>query len=612
MDVRLPDGTIIKNVPEGTTKAALVQRLQRNGMAVPAEWMDQAKPEPRPDPTEGMSGTQKFLAGVGKGMTDLGRGVAQLTGFMSQQEIDEAKKLDAPLMNTGAGTAGNVTGLIATGLPTMFAPGANTVTGAAVTGGVMGLLQPVATGESRTTNTLIGGAAGGGGVLAGRFLRGAYQGGKALIEPFTQGGREKIAGRVIQRFADDPSKIAAATSKPTITGAIPTLAEQTGDAGLARLQDGLRAADPQIGNQISQRLADNNAARVASLGRLAGDSAKMKAAEAARDAATKDLYTQATKAAYTVDDKLAELLDRPAVKQAMQRAQKLAENQGRKTTFKVEPGNPYGGLGIPDNNSRKITGQALQDLKMAMDEMLTDPASGFTGKAGATIKDLRGQLLGWMEDANPAFKAARTTYRDASKPINSMQIGEEVARRATSNTSDLAGNPRMQANALLGMLRDESGLIERATGRKGVGNSLADVMAPDDLNLLRSVASEADRAAAVATAGNGPGSATAQRLASQNILRQLVGPTGLPESWAESALANTVIGKPMNLLYGGVAEPKIQQALAQAVLDPDTARAVLLQAQRQNIQLPQNALQQLTAAAARLSIPAAGLVARDR
>ena len=612
MDVRLPDGTIIKNVPEGTTKAALVQRLQRNGMAVPAEWMDQTKPEPRPDPTEGMSGTQKFLAGVGKGMTDLGRGVAQLTGFMSQQEIDEAKKLDAPLMNTGAGTAGNVTGLIATGLPTMFAPGANTVTGAAVTGGLMGLLQPVATGESRTTNTLIGGAAGGGGVLAGRVVRGAYQGGKALIEPFTQGGREKIAGRVIQRFADDPSKIAAATSKPTITGAIPTLAEQTGDAGLARLQDGLRAADPQIGNQISQRLADNNAARVASLGRLAGDSAKMKAAEAARDAATKDLYTQATKAAYTVDDKLAELLDRPAVKQAMQRAQKLAENQGRKTTFKVEPGNPYGGLGIPDNNSRKITGQALQDLKMAMDEMLTDPASGFTGKAGATIKDLRGQLLGWMEDANPAFKAARTTYRDASKPINSMQIGEEVARRATSNTSDLAGNPRMQANALLGMLRDESGLIERATGRKGVGNSLADVMAPDDLNLLRSVASEADRAAAVATAGNGPGSATAQRLASQNILRQLVGPTGLPESWAESALANTVIGKPMNLLYGGVAEPKIQQALAKAVLDPDTARAVLLQAQRQNIQLPQNALQQLTAAAARLSIPAAGLVARDR
>ena len=620
MDVRLPDGTIIKNVPEGTTKAALVQRLQRNGMAVPAEWMDQTKPEPRPDPTEGMSGTQKFLAGVGKGMTDLGRGVAQLTGFMSQQEIDEAKKLDAPLMNTGAGTAGNVTGLIATGLPTMFAPGANTVTGAAVTGGLMGLLQPVATGESRTTNTLIGGAAGGGGVLAGRVVRGAYQGGKALIEPFTQGGREKIAGRVIQRFADDPSKIAAATSKPTITGAIPTLAEQTGDAGLARLQDGLRAADPQIGNQIGQRLADNNAARVASLGRIAGDSTKVSAAEAAREAATKPLYDKAFSQTVQVDDALKSLLDRPSVRSAIGRAANIAKEGGRTfglTTPTTKPasvlldasGNPLvPAIEIP----AKITGRTLQDLKMGMDALLKDPTSGISGAEAKAIKDTRALLIKWMEGAIPEFNAARTGYAAASKPINSMQIGEEVARRATSNTSDLAGNPRMQANALLGMLRDEPRLMERATGRKGIGNSLADVMAPDDLNLLRSVASEADRAAAVATAGNGPGSATAQRLASQNILRQLVGPTGLPESWAESALANTVIGKPMNLLYGGVAEPKIQQALAKAVLDPDTARAVLLQAQRQNIQLPQNALQQLTAAAARLSIPAAGLVARDR
>lgn len=44
MDVRLPDGTIIKNVPEGTTKADLVAKLQRNGMAVPAEWLTAAPP----------------------------------------------------------------------------------------------------------------------------------------------------------------------------------------------------------------------------------------------------------------------------------------------------------------------------------------------------------------------------------------------------------------------------------------------------------------------------------------------------------------------------------------------------------------------------------------
>lgn len=44
MDVRLPDGTVIQNVPEGTTKAELVTKLQRNGYAVPADWLQEAKP----------------------------------------------------------------------------------------------------------------------------------------------------------------------------------------------------------------------------------------------------------------------------------------------------------------------------------------------------------------------------------------------------------------------------------------------------------------------------------------------------------------------------------------------------------------------------------------
>lgn len=62
MDVRLPDGTIIKDVPDGTTKADLVTKLQRNGMAVPAEWLD-SKPKPK-----GMEGGA--LHGVAQGVRD--------------------------------------------------------------------------------------------------------------------------------------------------------------------------------------------------------------------------------------------------------------------------------------------------------------------------------------------------------------------------------------------------------------------------------------------------------------------------------------------------------------------------------------------------------------
>jgi hypothetical protein len=275
----------------------------------------------------------------------------------------------------------------------------------------------------------------------------------------------------------------------------------------------------------------------------------------------------------------------------MERAKKLAENNGRTFSFSTPSVDHFGGLGNNAKEStRQITGQGLQDLKMAMDEMLTDPTAGFTGKAGNTIKDLLGQIIDWMEKANPDFKAARQGYAEASKPLNQMDIGTALLNKGASNTSDLAGNVRLMPNKLTGMLKDEQGLIESATGRKGVGNSLSDVLTPEQENLVRTLIGEVDRSGAVARAGNGPGSATAQRMAAQNVLSRLIGPTGLPSSWAESAIANTVVGKPLNLLYGGIAEPKIQQALAEAVLDPAKAKQFLFSAQQQGIKLPQNAL----------------------
>lgn len=45
MDVKLPDGTVIQGVPDGTTKADLVAKLKGNGMAVPSEWLTDAAPK---------------------------------------------------------------------------------------------------------------------------------------------------------------------------------------------------------------------------------------------------------------------------------------------------------------------------------------------------------------------------------------------------------------------------------------------------------------------------------------------------------------------------------------------------------------------------------------
>lgn len=120
------------------------------------------------DPTVGMSGGEKFFAGAGMGMTNLARGAGQMAGIVSEEDVAKARERDAPLARTGAGSAGNVVGTVAAGLPTMLIPGANTYTGAALIGAGMGALQPTVEGESRAMNAATGALGG----LAGRAIAG--------------------------------------------------------------------------------------------------------------------------------------------------------------------------------------------------------------------------------------------------------------------------------------------------------------------------------------------------------------------------------------------------------------------------------------------------------
>ncbi len=144
--------------PDDMDDAAIVAAIKRT-----------TAPAPR-NVTDDMSTTERVLAGAGKAFYDIGRGVGQMTGLVSQKEIDEARSVDANLMNTGAGTAGNVLGNVAIALPAMAIPGANSVAGSAVIGSALGAMAPTATGESRAANAGLGAAGGAAGAAAAKAL----------------------------------------------------------------------------------------------------------------------------------------------------------------------------------------------------------------------------------------------------------------------------------------------------------------------------------------------------------------------------------------------------------------------------------------------------------
>lgn len=530
------------------------------------EWQDKY------NPTNGMNSGQKFLAGAGKAFADLGRGVQQLNPFAdnNQADIDEAKRQDAPLMKTKAGLAGNIAGNVAIALPTTFIPGAQTLGGAAAVGAAQGFIQPVASDESRLKNTLIGGVAAPVGIALGRGAVAAAKGGKALVEPFTQAGRDAIAGRTLQRFGVEAADVAGASGKPTVTGAVPTLAEQIarpeGAAGAARLQDAVRALDPEVAGKFVAREAENNAARVNTLKDLAGEGGARDFAEAMRNGTAKELYAKAFETPMNPGllsaaerGEVTKLLKVPAIQDAMKSAKEIAANQGMNIS---KPGGSIEGLHL---------------TKLALDDAIQAASAGGSAAAinkAMSIKAARDRLLTFMDRMSPGYGEARATYAAMSKPLNQADVAAEVLKKGTASTADLAGNARLMPNAVGNVMKDEGKLIKNATGRDLGTSKLSDLLDPQQLQKLTAVAKEVDRAAAVGRAANGPGSATAQRLSSQNILRQILGPTGLPESWAESTLLNTAM-RPVQFAYSGVAEPKIQSTLAELILNPEKAALAL-------------------------------------
>jgi hypothetical protein len=138
----------------------------------------------------------KLNAGAGKAFADLGRGVGQKVGLVSNEDVKESRRLDAPLMKTGAGIAGNIGANVAMLAPASLIPGAASVPAAAAIGGTVGALQPSASTGEAFLNTGMGAAGGAGGQWVANKAAGsvAFQQAEAA-KKFSAGAQKLDAAR---------------------------------------------------------------------------------------------------------------------------------------------------------------------------------------------------------------------------------------------------------------------------------------------------------------------------------------------------------------------------------------------------------------------------------
>lgn len=540
----------------------------------------------RMDPTAGMSTTEKVLAGVGKSFVDLGRTAKRIGNMVGIGDYDQAAaardaELDKPLMATTAGKVGNIAGDIAltavpgyraqqlatkgltTGARMLPQAAARSATAAAPYLGAAG--AGAAVGAATTPDDLSGGAgmgalAGAGGEVVGRLAAAGYNAGKAALEPLTAAGRERVLKRTLERFESTPGAVARSVNAPQyVPGVTPTLAEATMDPGIAQLQRGSMASSTQVANALAEARGSQIAGYRQVLDDLAGNDGKREFFETARNTAADQLYSRARAEGLSMTPELqarmAELMKRPSIQQAVAEARRRGLEKG------MNINDPRGSVA------------GLETVVDAIGGMIGKAKTAGDGDLAKALTNTKNELLDVMGQASPAFGEARRTFIEMSRPVNQMAIGQQLRNTALPALDELSQGAlaRVNANSYATALRNADKTARQATGLRSA--TMADVLEPQQLAAVEGVGKDMARYAAAQELGRVPGSPTAQYLAANNVVRQFMGPLGLPSSAADAlvgSISNGLLGLPYKMT-----QAQTEQLLAKALTDPQTAAKIM-------------------------------------
>jgi len=389
----------------------------------------------------------------------------------------------------------------------------------APTGAVVGgMLPPAISGIAKT------------GDYAGRLAN-------ALVKPFTEKGQTQIAGGIVRKFGEGgPTAINASE---IVAGSRPTLAEATGNAGIARLQSGARDLRP---NAFVEREVANSAARNSALQGIAGDSTELAFHKIARDQAADDLYGAALSrnpepTTAWVKGQVTQLLKRPSINEARKSAQKLAMERGEKPAAE-------GSL------------RALHDVKVALDDQISEAIRKGAGGHAKALQKTKDQLVTVMEKLSPEYGEARVTYAAMSKPINAMETLQGL------NLTDATGN--------ITLSKVQNAITNLGKMQNAPGINPAKSITSDQLNALGAIRDDLLRQSNL-QAGKSAGSNTFQNIATDNIMSAL-----LPGRFGSAInnRAGDLIGQVGKLAYSGPNE-KIRAKLVEMLLDPTVAEPLM-------------------------------------
>lgn len=400
--------------------------------------------------------------------------------------------------------------------------------GALLSGG-----QPDASlGESVGLGAALGGAVPIAGAAA-RYLGGAA---KSAAAPFTTAGREQIAAKTIQgEAAKDPLNMAQVAVKPApaptgdaaadaiaaaahrvsaedavaraaaggriatnfneiIPGSQPTLAQATGNAGVAALE---RAAMGRSPNAFAERQLANYSARNAYMTEIKGTPETLSAAVAHREAEAlpflRDALANARPAnANPVMDEIATILEGRA---------------GQRDEVVKALGKVKDKLNLGEEKGIQTNVEQLYGIRQSINDQLATVAGRDNSASQLASKELiqvREKLDDAIQEAAPGFKEFLGKYSELSRPVDAqkylqnLDLTDQTSQRITLNKVKAAMNK-----------------IEKL--RKAPGANEAKSISDDQLGMLKNLQSDLQREAN-SSRGMAIGSNTFQNFATNQLI----------------------------------------------------------------------------------------------
>ncbi|MFY2643712.1 lytic transglycosylase domain-containing protein [Achromobacter insuavis] len=354
---------------------------------------------------------------------------------------------------------------------------------------------------------------------------------QAAIAPFTESGRQNIAQNLLAQLAQKGPQKGNVTQ--FVPGVEPTMAEITGNPNVANLQRTMRDVNPV---PFVVREEANSLARQDALGAMRGTADDLAAAVKARSEAASNDYLNTHVGIPVANTEYAALKKSPAFQSAFAEAERMAKNTGSSVETRVANrtnANRGGQLGAPETY---VSGVGLQRIKSALDDQISSASSAGERAKAANILQVKDKLLELMDREIPGYADARAAFASASRDIDAMKYLQGL------NLTDAQGNITLAKvqNALrnLGKAQMKPGLNDA----KSVTPAQVDVLTNIRDDLLRQAQTQAGRSL---------GSNTAQNLAMQNMLANLL--PGKAADVAGSIGPGAIAGGGLGFLMGGPA-----------------------------------------------------------